>query len=286
MLQQIISGLESGSWYSLLALSIVIVMKATDVPNFAQGQIGLVASFVAWGAMSKGIPFGFAVVIGLAAGYAFGAVLEPIAIRPLLRRGHFPILLMTIGITFALSAVVTLVWGATPRRFEAPWTGNNFEVGGKIITYGQLVTIGVGLVVAVGLTAFFRTPWGVRMRAIAENPAVARLMGVPSGRVASLAWGIGGALAALAMMLHTQATLLTDSAADALILKGFVAAVIGGFSSLTGAFIGGLAIGVLENLAGVYISSGWKSAVAMMMVFAFLLAKPQGLVRSVKVREV
>lgn len=286
MLQQIISGLESGSWYSLLALSIVIVMKATDVPNFAQAQIGLVAAFVGWWSASKGVPFGFAVVICVAAGYAIGSVIEPIAIRPLVRRGHFPILLMTIGLTFALSAMVSRVWGATPRRFEAPWTGKNFRVGGQIITYGQLITIAVGIVVAVALTLFFRTTWGVRMRAIAENPAVARLMGVPSGRISNLAWGIGGALAALAMMLHTQATLLTDSAADPLILKGFVAAVIGGFTSLGGAFVGGLAIGVFENLAGAYISSGWKSAVAMMMVFAFLLAKPQGLVRTAKVREV
>jgi branched-chain amino acid transport system permease protein len=286
MLQQIISGLESGSWYSLLALSIVIVMKATDVPNFAQGQIGLVAAFFAWWTMSKGLPFGIAVVLGLVAGAIVGAVLEPIAIRPLMHRGHFPILLMTIGMTFALSAVVTLIWGSTPRQFEAPWTGENFEVAGQIITYGQLVTIAVGLVVAFVLTAFFHTPWGVRMRAIAENPGVARLLGVPSGRVSTLAWAIGGALAAMAMMLHTQATLLTDSAAEGLILKAFVAAVIGGFSSLTGAFIGGLAIGVFENLAGAYISTGWKSAVALMMVLAFLLAKPQGLVRTAKVREV
>lgn len=286
MLQQIISGLESGSWYSLLALSIVIVMKATDVPNFAQGQIGLTAAFVAWGLTTKSVPFAVAVVAGLVAGYLVGAVLERVAIRPLIGRGHFPILLMTIGLTFALSAVVTLLWGSTPQIFEAPWTGENFEVGGQLITYGQLITIATGLAVALALTAFFRTPWGVRMRAIAENPGVARLMGVPSGRVASLAWGIGGALAALAMMLHTQSTLLTDSAAEPLILKAFVAAVIGGFTSLTGAFIGGLAIGVLENLAGAYISTGWKSAVALMVVMAFLLAKPRGLVRTAKVREV
>ena len=288
MLQQIISGLESGSWYSLLALSIVIVMKATDVPNFAQGQIGLTATFVAWGLTTKSVPFAIAVVVGLIAGYVVGAVLERVAVRPLMGRGrgHFPILLMTIGLTFALSAVVTLLWGSTPQRFEAPWTGKNFEIRGQIITYGQLITIAVGLAVAIGLTAFFRTTWGVRMRAIAENPGIARLMGVPSGRVASLAWGIGGALAALALMLHTQATLLTDSAAEPLILKAFVAAVIGGFTSLTGAFIGGLAIGVLENLAGAYISTGWKSAVALMVVLAFLLAKPRGLVRTAKVREV
>jgi branched-chain amino acid transport system permease protein len=286
MLQQIISGLESGSWYSLLALSIVIVMKATDVPNFSQGQIGLTASFVAWGLTTKSVPFALAVVGGLVAGYIVGVVLERVAIRPLMGRGHFPILLMTIGLTFALSAIVTLLWGSTPQRFEAPWTGKNFEIADQLITYGQIITIAVGLLVALGLTAFFRTPWGVRMRAIAENPGIARLMGVPSGRVASLAWGIGGALAALAMMLHTQATLLTDSAAEPLILKAFVAAVIGGFTSLTGAFIGGLAIGVLENLAGAYISTGWKSAVALMVVLAFLLAKPRGLVRTAKVREV
>ncbi len=284
--QQILSGLEAGSWYALLAVAIVIVMKATDVPNFAQAQIGMPGAFIAVNLIGTGWPSLPAMAVGIACGFVIGAVIERIAIRPLAALGHFPMLVMTIGLTYALVSLVTIVFGSEPRLFPAPWGTGALEFWGLYLPYAQVVTIVIGVVLAFVLALFFRTTWGVRMRAISENPGVSRLLGINSGRVSNLAWGLGAAISTLAMMLHTQGTVLADSSADPLILKAFVAAVLGSFTSLTGAFIGGLSIGVLENLTGMYIGTGWKDAVALVIVVVYLFVRMPYLVKTIKPREV
>ena len=286
MFQQILSGLEAGSWYALLAISIVIVMKATDVPNFAQAQIGMPGAYTAVNLIGQGWPAIPAMVVGIFVGYVLGAVIERIAIRPLAALGHFPMLVMTIGLTYALVSIVTIVFGSEPRSFPTSWSEGGWEFAGLYVPYAQVVTIIIGLVLAVVLTYFFRTTWGVRMRAISENPGNARLIGINSGLVSNLAWGMGAAISTLAMMLHTQGTVLADSSADPLILKAFVAAVLGSFTSLSGAFIGGLSIGVLENITGMYIGTGWKEAVALVIVVAYLFVRMPVLVKTIKPREV
>jgi len=286
MIQQILSGLEAGSWYSLLAVSIVIVMKATDVPNFAQAQIGMPGSYIAVNLIGWGWPAIPAMLIGLALGYIIGALIERLAIRPLSSLGHFPMLVMTIGLTYALVSFVTITFGSEPRSFPAPWSEGGWLLGDLYIPYSQVITILAGIALALTLTYFFRTTWGVRMRAISENPGVARLLGINSGLVSSLAWGLGAVISTLAMMLHTQATVLADSSADPLILKAFVAAVLGSFTSLSGAFIGGLAIGILENLTGVWIGTGWKEAAALVIVVVYLFVRMPSLVKTIKPREV
>jgi branched-chain amino acid transport system permease protein len=284
--QQILSGLEAGSWYALLAVAIVIVMKATDVPNFAQAQIGMPGAFIAVNLIGLGWPSLLAMAVGIACGFVIGAVIERLAIRPLAALGHFPMLVMTIGLTYALVSLVTIVFGSEPRLFPAPWGKGAIEFWGLYLPYAQVVTIVVGVILAFALAVFFRTTWGVRMRAISENPGVSRLLGINSGRVSNLAWGLGAAISTLAMMLHTQGTVLADSSADPLILKAFVAAVLGSFTSLTGAFIGGLSIGVLENLTGMYIGTGWKDAVALVIVVVYLFVRMPYLVKTIKPREV
>lgn len=286
MLQQIISGLEAGSWYSLVALAIVIIMKSTDVPNFAMAEMGLVAAYVAWAFTDLGLPFLLAALIALVFAALFGLLIEFVFLRPLSGASHFPTLLMTIGLTFALGAGIQLYWGSAPRNLGAPWAGTRFEVGGQIIAMTQLVTIGVGILVAALLSWFFRTRWGVQMRAIAENRAVARLIGISAGRVSALAWAIGTVMAALALILSTTSTVLSPALGVPLVLKGFVAAVLGGFTSMTGAFLGGLLIGMLENLAGATISTSSKSAIALLVVFVVLLWKPTGMFAAARPREV
>ena len=195
-------------------------------------------------------------------------------------------LVMTIGLTYVLVSLVTITFGSDARSFSTPWSEGGFTVGDLYVPYIQIITIITGVVLALILTYFFRTTWGVRMRAISENPGVSRLLGINSGLVSSLAWGIGAAISTLAMMLQTQATLLADSSADPLILKAFVAAVIGSFTSLSGAFIGGLAIGVIENLTGMWIGTGWKEAVSLIIVVLYLFVRMPSLVKSIKPREV
>lgn len=286
MLQQLIGGLAAGSSYALIALAIVVIMKSTDVPNFAMAEMGLVVAYVAWGFTQAGLPFLVAVGLSLVIAAGFGALVEFVALRPLSGASHFPTLLMTIGLTFAFGALIHLWGGSAPVNFSSPWATTTYSVGGQVVSLSALVTIGTGIVVALLLSAFFKTGWGVQMRAIAENRSVSRLLGISTGRVSALAWAMGTVMAGLALILATSSSVLSPTIGGALILKGFVAAVLGGFTSMIGAFLGGLLIGVLENMAGAYISTSSKSAIALVVVFAVLLWKPEGMFSAARAREV
>ncbi len=286
MVQQVIAGLQAGSTYAMLALAVVLILKATDVPNFATADMGLVPTFVGWQLMdSFDLSYWLAVPAAIVFGMVLALVIERIAIRPILAESHFATVLMTIGIFVVLSAVIQLVWGSEPRRIDAPISGN-FEVAGNFVTYDQLATIGLGALITAALLWFFKSPWGVRMQAIAEDRVTPRLLGVRVDRVFSISWALAAAIATVAMTLHTQSTVLTDTAGAPLILKAFVAATMGGFGSIIGAFLGGLALGVIENLAGFYIGTGSRAAVAMIFVVLILMAKPEGLFSKARPREV
>ncbi len=286
MVQQVIAGLQAGSTYAMLALAVVLILKATDVPNFATADMGLVPTFVGWQLMNSfDLSYWLAVPAAIVFGMVLALVIERIAIRPILAESHFATVLMTIGVFVVLSAVIQLIWGSEPRRIDAPISGN-FEVAGNFVTYDQLATIGLGALITAALLWFFKSPWGVRMQAIAEDRVTPRLLGVRVDRVFSISWALAAAIATVAMMLHTQSTVLTDTAGAPLILKAFVAATMGGFGSITGAFLGGLALGVIENLAGFYIGTGSRAAVAMIFVVLILMAKPEGLFSKARPREV
>ena len=371
LLQQIVAGLESGSYYSLIGMAIVVIMKSTDVPNFAMAEMGLVAAYVAWffatdatdnmslfGADIAGPdwPFPLAVLIGLVFAALFGAACQYFLIRPLtglsnqplaylwsiglalaligpirdnglpgfidwlpglgggyplgvaivlaavtaplsylmIRKwvkkldviDHFPLLLLTIGLTFALGSLIENLWGATPQRFDAPWSGKNFTIGDTRIGWDQVISITMGFAIAIGLAVFFRSKWGVRMRAIAEDGSTARMLGISAGKISLLAWAVGTLVAGAAMILNTSSTVLELGSAEGLILKGFIAAVLGGFVSLPGTFAGGLLVGVAEAVAGGQISTSLQPTMALLIVVVVLLFAPDGLSRQAKLREV
>ncbi|MBP2369399.1 branched-chain amino acid ABC transporter permease [Pseudonocardia parietis] len=286
MLQSILSGLEAGSWYSLLGMAIVVVMKAADVPNFAMAEIGLLATYVGHMFNGSGLSFWVAVVVTIVAGVLAAVLVDLLLMRRLAGHGHFPMLLMTIGLGLALSALISLVWGQTSKEFRAPWSESYLVVAGSALSVAQLVTIGVGALAAVVLSAFFASPLGAGMRAAAENRATARLVGVRVGRLSALAWGIGGGIAAIAIMLQAQSTLVSTTSAHFLIVYAFVAATMGGFTSLWGTFAGGLVLGVLTNLAGLYISTSAQAAVALLAVVVVLLLRPTGFATGMRLRHV
>lgn len=286
MLQAIVSGLESGSWYALLGLGIVVVMKAADVPNFAMAEIGLLATYVGAMVAAAGISFWVAAAVTLVAGVAAAVVVDLGIMRWLAGFGHFPLLLMTIGLALALNALIGLIWGQQPRTFTAPWSGAYVSVGGVSISWAQVVTIAVGGVATIAIAAFFRSSLGAQMRAVAEDRATARLIGVPARRLSAIAWGIGGFIAATAVMLQAQSTLVSTHSATSLIIFGFVAAVIGGFVSLAGTFAGGLVLGVIQHLAGTYISTSIESVVALLFIVVILLVRPAGFTTGLRLRDV
>lgn len=362
LLQQIVAGLETGSSYALIGLAIVVIMKSTDVPNFAMAEMGLVAAFMAWFLSADpdkggvGWPFWIAIVLALAFAAVFGAITQffllrplaglsnqPLAIFAVLALGsvstfflndeglptfldwfpvtdggfpfavavilglitmvltylvirhwvkplgvvdHFPFLLFTIGLNFMLGSVIENIWGSTPKRFDAPWSGETFDLGNTRIGLDQVVTIAVGLAIAGAMALFFRSQWGVRMRAIAEDGPTARLLGINAGMVSLVAWAIGTLVAGAAMILNTSSTVLELGSAEGLILKGFIAAVLGGFVSLGGTFAGGLLIGVGEALAGGQISTSLQPTIALLVVVVVLLVAPGGFSRTARTREV
>jgi branched-chain amino acid transport system permease protein len=362
LLQQIVAGLEVGSHYSLIGLAIVVIMKSTDVPNFAMAEMGLVAAYMAWFLSAEpdkgGVGWDFwpSLAIALVFAAVFGALTQYFLIRPLtglstqplailfagglgwlsidfleneglpsfldwfpVTKGgfplavaiilaiittvlaylmirhwvkplavvdHFPLLLLTIGLTFALGSLIENLWGATPQRFDAPWSGETFDIGNTRIGWDQVISIGAGFAIAIGLGAFFISPWGVRMRAIAEDGATARMLGINAGAVSIIAWAIGTIVAGSAMILNTSSFNLSLGSAEGLILKGFIAAVLGGFTSLPGTFLGGLMIGLGEALAGGQIDTSLQPTIALLAVVLVLLISPGGLTRQAKLREV
>lgn len=286
MIQTMLSGLESGSYFALLGLAIVVVMKAADVPNFAMAEIGLVATYVGAVMNAAGGNFWLSVIVTLVAGAALAVAIDLALMRRLAKYGHFPLLLMTIGLSLALNALIGLIWGHEPRSFIAPWSGNFVTLLGYDVSWAQIVTIAVGALGAISITAFFRSPTGAQMRAVAENRSTARLVGVNAGRLSAIAWAVGGSIAATAVMLQAQSTLVSTHSATSLIIYGFVAATMGGFVSLIGTFFGGLMLGVIQELVGTYISTSAQFAVALLVVFVVLLARPAGFTQGVSLREV
>jgi branched-chain amino acid transport system permease protein len=286
MLQTALSGLEAGSWFALLGLAIVVVMKAADVPNFAMAEIGLVATYIGTVVNAGAADFWVAVAVTLLGGAVLAVAIDLLLMRRLAKYGHFPLLLMTIGLSLALNALIGLIWGHDPRSFTAPWSGSYFTLAGFEISWAQVVTIAVGAVGAIGITWFFRTSTGAQMRAVAENRATARLVGVNAGRLSAIAWGVGGLIAAMAVMLQAQSTLVSTHSAASLIIYGFVAATMGGFVSLLGTFAGGLALGVIQQTVGAYVSGTAQFAVALLAVVVVLLVRPDGFTRAVRLRDV
>ena len=287
MLQTIVSGLESGSWFALLGLAIVVVMKAADVPNFAMAEMGLVATYVGISVAGAGVPFWLAVLATLLFGIVLGVLIDVALMRRLSRFGHFPLLLMTIGLSLALNALIGLIWGHDPRSFPAPWSGASVGVGGGVeIGVSQIVSIVVGLLGALAISAFFRSSTGAQMRAVAENRATARLVGVNAGRLSAIAWGVGGLIAAVTVMLQAQSALVSTLSSTSLIIYGFVAATMGGFTSLIGTFVGGLVLGVIQQFVGTYFSTAAQFSVALLVVFLVLVLRPDGFTRGVRLRDV
>jgi branched-chain amino acid transport system permease protein len=234
---------------------------------------------------SGGFPYAIAIPLAIIAAilnyllmYKFVIVLREV--------DHFPLLLMTIAVNFILGSLIENVWGATPKRFDAPWSGKTFDLGSTRIGWDQVVTIVVGITIAIALAVFFWSKWGVRMRAIAEDGSTARLLGINARKVSLTAWAIGTVVAGAAMILNTSSTVLELGSAEGLILKGFIAAVLGGFTSLAGTFVGGLLIGVGEALAGGQISTSLQPTIALLVVVVVLLVAPGGFSRTAKTREV
>lgn len=282
-IQVFISGLATGCVYGLVALSFVLIYKATQTVSFMQGELLMLGAFAVLAAqVGLGWPLWLAALAGIAALALLGAALERTVLQRALGQPHLTAVLLTFGLGMVLRGAVTSVPAAsqTMHRLEVPFAGAWWQIGGLTVALEHCVVIAVTALLAAGLAAFFRhSQTGLALRACSENPRVAALMGIPVARMHTLAWAIGAALAAIAGLLLAPITFIHINM-GLIALKAFPAAVLGGLTSLPGALLAGVLLGVIEALAGLWLPEGVKDMVPYVVLLLALLLWPQGLAQA------
>ena len=276
----VIGGLSIGACYALVALSMVIIYKTSEVPNFAQGEMAMISAFVAYTLISGyGIGFWTTAAITLIFAFLLGCVLELAFLRPAKDPTVLGLIVITLGAEMILYGIAGWKWGAAQNPFNVPFSEySGFSIRGVTVTEINLWTFVTSLVIMFLLFMFFRfTKVGVAMKAVQQNWFAARAMGIPTRRILTFTWGLSSITGAVAgMLIAPIATLDPNMMLDPM-LKGFAAAVLGGMTSLPGAAIGGYLLGLIENFFGGYVSLEFKSVVAFVLIVLILCIKPSGL---------
>ena len=280
ILQLLISGISQGCIYGLIALGFVLIYKATETVSFAQGELMMLGAFGGLVGMTMlGFPFWAAVLAAVAAMALFGVLLERIVIRPILGQPAFSIVMLTIGISYVARGLITMIpnIGTETHTLPVPYKDQIWQLGGLVINVEQVVVIAATAVLCTGLFAMFRySKLGIAMQASSQNQLAAYYMGIPVKSLNGLVWGLAAAVAAVAGLLLAPITFVHANMGF-IGLKAFPAAVVGGFSSLPGAIVGGLVIGIVESLSGFYLPEGFKDTAPYVVVLIMLMVKPNGL---------
>ncbi len=285
-LQQIFSGLAAGAIYASVALALVMIYRATDLVNFAQGEMAMFSTYIAWTLVNAGIPFWGAYLLTLIVSFLGGMVIERVVIRPVENAPVLAAVIVTIGLLLIFNSLAGWIYSYTVQDFPSPFPDR--PLLGALMTTRDLGVIGVTLVMLVLLFAFFRfTTTGLAMRAAAQNPASARLCGIRVGRMLAIGWGLAAAIGATAGIMVAPVLFLDPNMMGGVLLYAFAGALLGGISSPVGAVVGGLIVGVTENLVGTYlIASQLKLTVALALIILVLVFKPNGLFGTAIVRRV
>jgi branched-chain amino acid transport system permease protein len=285
-LQQIFSGLAAGSIYASVALALVMIYRATDLVNFAQGEMAMFSTYIAWTLVNAGLPFWLAFLITLVVSFAGGMAIERVLIRPVENAPVLAAVVVTIGLLLIFNSVAGWIYSYTVQDFPSPFPDR--PVFGALMTTRDLGVIGVTLVMLVLLFAFFRfTSTGLAMRAAAQNPESARLCGIPVGRMLAMGWGLAAAIGATAGIMVAPVLFLDPNMMGGVLIYAFAGALLGGITSPVGAVAGGLIVGVTENLVGTYlIASQLKLTVAFALIILVLVFRPNGLFGTAIVRRV
>ncbi|MDH4377320.1 MAG: branched-chain amino acid ABC transporter permease [Ramlibacter sp.] len=276
--QLTVNGIAVGAIYALVAIGIVLIYKATEVLNFAHGDLLVVAAFCAWGLIvGLGWPFWAALLVVVAGSALLAFGLDAVVIRRIAGQPQFAGVMLTIALAFMIRGAVSMLFGPESRNYPTPWSNKSVSLGGIAVAELQLVILVAALLVTLALFAFFRyTRLGIAMQAASQNQLAAYLNGINVKRVNSLVWALAGISAAVAGVLLAPITLV-DISLWYVTLKALSAIVLGGFGSLPGAIVGGLLIGVIEQFAGVYMPDGSKDIVAYLVLIAVLVLRPRGL---------
>ena len=286
----LLSGLTTGSLYALIALGIVVVNKATAVINFAHGELFMFSGFVAWMLhVQMGVPYLPSLLAAVAFGFLLGAMTDLIAFRPLKNANIISLVLATIGIAFMLRGTARVIWGGKGDYLPFPpiTSPEPVMIGEIMVIPQQLAVLAGAIVIMVVFAAFFRlTRAGKMMQATADNAKAATLAGIRVDRIYMLSFGTGAAIAGAAAALMAPLTFLYPDMGFSFFIKGFAAAVLGGLTSLPGAVLGGISIGVIEALAGGYLHSSFIEVSAFIVIMFVLVVRPTGLLGFTGLRRV
>ncbi|MFM8624351.1 MAG: branched-chain amino acid ABC transporter permease [Betaproteobacteria bacterium] len=279
-LQLVISGIALGCIYGLIALGFVLIYKATETVSFAQGDLMMLGAFGGMVCMTVlGFPFWLSVLAAMTAMGLMGLLIERALIRPILGQPAFSIVMLTIGVGYVARGLITMLpgIGTDTHVLPVPYKDALLQLGGLIIPVEQLMVMIFTAVLCAALFALFRyTKLGIAMQASSQNQLAAYYMGIPVKRLNGLVWALAALMAAIAGLLLAPITFVHANM-GLIGLKAFPAAVVGGFTSLPGAIVGGMIIGVVESLAGFYLPEGFKDIAAYVVVLIMLMVKPNGL---------
>ncbi len=279
-IQLLISGAALGCIYALIALGFVLIYKATETVNFAQGELMMLGACTGYLLMLWfELPFLWAALVSVVGMAGFGMLLERAVIRPILGQPQFTVVMLTIGLGYITRGLVTMLpgIGTDTHVLDVPYRGQVWKLGTLVLSAEQGAVIGITLALCLGLFLMFKyTKLGVAMQAASQNQLAAYYMGIPVRRLNGMVWGLSAAVATVAGLLLAPITFVHVNMGF-IGLKAFPAAVVGGFGSLPGAVVGGLIIGIVEALAGFYLPEGFKDVAAYVVVLLMLILKPSGL---------
>jgi branched-chain amino acid transport system permease protein len=287
--QLLLGGIAGGCVYGLVALGFVLIYKATESVNFAQGDLMMLGAFITLQFVNTAywnMPFWLGIIIATVVMAVIGYLMESLIIRRLFGQPQFAVVILTIAVGFVLRFAAGFIWGHEPLSLETPFAGTNLRLGGLAISYAEIFVIATTLVLTLVLYLFFaRTRLGMAMQASSQNQLAAYYMGVPVKRINGLVWALSGGISTIAGVLFAARGAI-DPNLGLLGIKAFAAAVIGGFGSLPGALAGGLIVGIVEPFAGRYMAAGYSQIAPYAIMLMVLILRPNGLFAQVQSKKV
>jgi len=276
-LHQLLSGLATGGIYAGLALALVMIYQSTHHINFAQGEMAMFSTYLAWTMVDAGLPYWVAFAGTVVLSFVLGVVIERVVVRPVEHAPVLSVVIVFIALLVILNSVAGWIYSYTIKTFPSPFDWEALR--NPYLSPHEIGTVAVTALVLLALYAFFRfTSLGLAMRAAAQNPVSSRLAGIRVGWMLALGWGLAAAIGAIAGMMIAPVVYLDPNMMSGIMLYAFAGALLGGIDNPIGAVIGGFVVGVVENLAGAYVvGTELKLTVALVLIIGVLLFKPSGL---------
>ena len=288
LIQLLVSGTATGAIYALAALGFTLLWQAAGVINFAQGEFVMLPAFGMLFFMANGAPLWLSFLLTcvlsmLILGYGFKRVI----VDPLIKHGVIPLVIATLGLSIAVKSIVRAGYSAEAHPFPSPFPAGQFALGGINVSYADVGTLVIAGLIVIGLQAFLnKTVTGRAMQAVAQNTEAAKVLGINVKRMVLYVFLINAVLAVVAALLVTPTYLAKFDMGDSIGQKAFFAAIIGGFNQTRGALLGGVLIGILENVVGFYVSPAYKEGVALVLFLGVILFRPEGLLGKSEERKV